>query len=133
MYTRPEIAAVIARRTLAVQDTQSLQQAVAGFLLEQNRVDELDSIMRDVIAYRSEHGHVEVTVVSAYPITSDVKAEVLLAVKQEFPGAVSYVINQKIDAAVVGGLRLEFNGEELDLTVKAKLNKFKRLTAARKD
>ena len=133
MYSRPEIAAVIAERTLHVQDLHSLQHAVAGFLLEQNRVDELDSIMRDVMAYRTAHGHVEVTVVSAYPITADVRAQVLGAVQQEFPGAQSYTINEKIDETVVGGLRIEFDGEELDLTVKAKLNKFKRLTAARKD
>lgn len=133
MYTRPEIAAVIAKRTLDVHDTHALQLAVAGFLLEQNKVDQLDSIMRDVLAYRAEHGYVEVTIVSAYPVDAAVKQDVLVAVKQEFPGAKSYVVNEKIDESVVGGLRIEFAGEELDLTVKAKLNVFKRLTAARKD
>lgn len=133
MYSRPEIAAVIAKRTLEVQDLHALKLAVAGFLLEQNKVDQLDSIMRDVLVYRAEHGHVEVTVVSANPVEKSVVQEVLVAVKQEFPGAKSYVVNEKIDESVVGGLRIEFAGEELDLTVKAKLNTFKRLTAARKD
>lgn len=133
MHTRSQIATVIAKKTLHVQDTKQLSQAVAAYLLQQNRVDEIDSIMRDVLAYRSAHGHVEVTVVSAYPISADVRRDVLTAVKQEYPGAVSYSINETIDPTVVGGLRIEFGGEELDLTVRAKLNKFKQLTAARKD
>lgn len=133
MHTRSQIATAIAKKTLTVSDTAKLQKAVASYLLEENRVDELDSIMRDVLAYRNAHGHVEVSVISAYPISSAVRADVLAAVKQEFAGAQSYVINERIDPDVIGGLRIEFDGEELDLTVKAKLNKFKQLTAARKD
>ena len=133
MHTRSHIAKVIASKTLKETDLTRLTHAVAGYLLEENRVDELDSIMRDVLAYRNAHGHVEVTVVSAYPISAQVRDDVMQAVKQEYPGAVSYNINETIDPTVVGGLRIEFGGEELDLTVRAKLNKFKQLTAARKD
>ncbi len=133
MHTRPQIANTIAKQTLDQHDTTKLKKAIASYLLEENRVDELDSIMRDVIAYRAAHGHVEVTVVSAYPISAAVKADVLEAVKQQSPGAASYVINQRLDPDVIGGIRIEFDGHELDLTVQAKLNKFKQLTAARKD
>ena len=133
MISRPEIAKVIAERTMHVTDMPKLQKAIAGYLLEQNRVDELDSLMRDVIKYRNEHGHVEVTVVSAFPITGSVRNDVLDAIKHELPGAKTYVLNEKIDESVVGGLRIEFAGEELDLTVRAKLNTFKRLTLSRKD
>ena len=133
MSTRSEIATAIAKRTMEESDPVRLRSAIASFLLEENRISELDSIMRDVLAYRTLQGHVEVTVVSAYPITKQVREDVLIAVKEEFSGAISYVINEKIDESVVGGLRIEFDGEELDLTVKSKLNTFKRLTSARKD
>lgn len=133
MISRPEIAHVIAERTMHVTDLPALQMAIAGFLMEQNRVDELDSLMRDVMRYRASHGYVEATVVSAYPINADVRSEVMKAMKKEFPGAKSYVLNEKTDESVVGGIRIEFAGEELDLTVKAKLNTFKRLTLSRKD
>lgn len=133
MHTRPQIANAIAKQTLDLHDTTNLKKAIASYLLEENRVDDLNSIMRDVLSYRAAHGHVEVTVVSAYPISSAVRADVLVAVKQQSPGAASYVINQRIDPDVIGGLRIEFDGHELDLTVQAKLNKFKQLTAVRKD
>ncbi|NBU33256.1 hypothetical protein EB118_01695 [bacterium] len=133
MHNRSQIAKAIAEKTLKVQDSKQLAHAVAGYLLEENRVYELDSIMRDVLAYRAQHGHVEVSVVSAFPISSDVRDDVMAAVVQEYPNAASYNVNETIDPNVVGGLRIEFGGEELDLTVRAKLNKFKQLTAARKD
>ena len=133
MHNRSQIAKAIAEKTLNVQDSKQLVYAVAGYLLEENRVYELDSIVRDVLAYRAQHGHVEVSVVSAFPISSDVRDDVMTAVTQEYPKASSYSVNETIDPNVVGGLRIEFGGEELDLTVRAKLNKFKQLTAARKD
>ena len=133
MVTRLELAKVIAVRTLDVKDTTQLQKAVAGYLLEEGRVDELDSLMRDVLNYRADHGHVEATVVSAHPITREARADVLDAIKGEYPNAKSFVLNQRVDPSVVGGLRIELANEELDLTVQAKLNTFKRLSAAREN
>jgi len=131
MVSRLELAEVIAERTLHINDSAKLATAVAGFLLEEGRVDELDSLMRDVLNYRAKHGHVEATVVSAYPISDSVKKDVLAAIKSEYPKAKVFVINEKVDPSVVGGVRIELANEELDLTVQAKLNTFKRLTAAR--
>lgn len=131
MISRLELAKVIAERTLQLQESTQLKEAIAGYLIEEGRIAELDSLMRDVLNYRAKHGYVEVTVVSAYPVTAVVRADVLAAVKKEYPSGKSFVINQRIDPAVVGGLRIELAGEELDLTVQAKLNTFKRLTTAR--
>jgi len=131
MVSRLELAKVIAERTMHISDSTKLSQAVAGYLLEEGRVDELDSLMRDVLNYRAKHGHVEATVVSAHPISEAVKKDVLAAIKSEYPDARDFVINEKVDPSVVGGLRIELANEELDLTVQAKLNTFKRLTAAR--
>lgn len=133
MIARSDIARVIAERTLHVKDLELLNKTIAGFLLEQHRVEELDSIMRDVMKYRAENGYVEATVISAYPLNDEVRSEIRRLIQQEFPKATSYILNEKIDENVIGGLRIEFAGEELDLTVKAKLNTFKRLTLNRKD
>lgn len=129
MISRPELAEVIGERTLHVTDVNILKQAIAGYLLEENRTDDIESLMRDVLKYRAKHGHIEATVVSAYPLSPALRASVEDALKSEFPGAKSYVLNKRIDESVVGGLRLEMAGEELDLTVRAKLNTLKRLTA----
>lgn len=131
MISRTDLAAVIGDRTLHSTDMKKLERAVAGYLLEQNRTDDIDSLMRDVLKYRAEHGYVEATVVSAFPLTAASKHEITTALKAEYPGAKHYVLNERIDPAVVGGVRLEMAGKELDLTVRAKLNTLKRLTTAR--
>jgi F-type H+-transporting ATPase subunit delta len=131
MISRPELAEVIAKRTLHVSDVHHLEQAIAGYLLEQDRTDDIESLMRDVLKYRASLGYIEATVVSAYPLTSELVKSIEAILKSEYPGAKSYVLNQRIDESVVGGVRLEMAGEELDLTVRAKLNTLKRLTATR--
>lgn len=131
MKSRLDLAEVIAERTMHLHDLTKLKRAVAAYLLEENDVEELDSLMRDVLAYRANHGHVEATVVSAYPLSATVKADIMRALKAEYPKARSFILNQKVDTSVVGGLRIELANEELDLTVQSKLNTFKRLTAAR--
>jgi F-type H+-transporting ATPase subunit delta len=131
MITRTELAKVIGEQTLHVSDAIKLKQAIAGYLLEQNRVADIDSLMRDVMQYRAEHGCMEATVVSAYTLEPATRAEVMQTFKSQFPDAKSYVLNESIDPEVVGGIRLEMAGEELDMTIRAKLNTLKRLTAAR--
>ena len=133
MISRLELAEIIGKHTLNVEATDELKAAIAAFLIEEKISDELDSLMRDVQAYRASQGYLEATVVSAYPLNDVVRKDVQDLLKQEFPDAKKISLNERTDPGVIGGVRIEMAGEELDLTVKAKLNTFKRLTAARKD
>lgn len=132
MVSRLELAEIIGERTLH-EPMGALKTAIAAYLLEENDVSELDSLMRDVLAYRAAHGFVEATLFSAHPLTDAVRKDVANLLRQEYPNAKSISMNEMIDHSVVGGVRIELAGKELDLTVRAKLNIFKRLTAARKD
>lgn len=131
MISRPDLAAVIAERTMHMTDQNDIVQAVAAYLLDEGRTEDVSSLMRDVARVRAEHGLVEATVVSAYELNAGALSEVRGALKSEYPNAKSFVINKQIDPTLVGGLRIEMGGEELDLSVRAKLNTLKRLTAAR--
>ena len=133
MISRLELAEIIGKQTLNVTSVEELKAAIAGYLLEENMSDELESLMRDVQAYRAAQGFVEATIVSAHPLTDTVRGDVKDLIMQEYPAAKHVTMNETVDPRVVGGLRIELAGEELDLTVKGKLNTFKRLTAARKD
>lgn len=132
MVSRLELAEIIGERTLR-QPSATLKQAVAAYLLEEGTVSELDSLMRDIQAYRATRGYIEATVFSAHPLTDIVRGDVKELLKQEYPQAKTITMNEHIEPETVGGLRIELAGKELDLTVRGKLNTFKRLTAARKD
>lgn len=114
-----------------VTDSHALAKEIAALLLVENLTGDVQSLMRDVLAYRAERGLVEVQVISAYPINAQVRGDIRSVLSVEYPHAKSIRINEEIDPSVVGGLRIEAAGEQLDLTVRAKLNTLKRLTAAR--
>ncbi len=131
MKSRTELAEVIANKTMRIVDVEKLKEAVAAYLIENNMLNELEVVMRDVMNLRAKNGYVEATAVSAYGLSSSVRTALTEELKNAYPNAVSFHLNEKVDPSVVGGVRLEMVNQELDLTVRAKLNQFKRLTAAR--
>lgn len=127
---RTTIARVVARK-LGQAPTAELGKEVAAYLLEDNRAGELESLLRDIQQQRAENGVVEVTAVSAYPIESAVRRDIEAQIRQLYPAAKTIIIDEQLDPGVVGGVRLELANQQLDLSVRAKLNVFKQLTANR--
>jgi F0F1-type ATP synthase delta subunit len=126
--TRRHLAEVIAERTLGLPESK-LAHEIAAYLLAENQTAKLEPLLRDIMYWREKHGVVEVMAVSAHELTQDVRDDIESIVREHFPSAKSVIINESIDPAVVGGVRLVLAREQLDLTVEAKLNKFKRLTS----
>ena len=131
---RHQIAASLAERSLG----RSLQSAevsreIAAYLLAERRTGELDSLLRDIMQYRADHGIVEVIAVSAHDLTDAVRTEIETQVRQLYPDAERIIVSPEHDPSVVGGVRLELANEQLDLSIRGKLNRFKQLTAAGKE
>lgn len=130
MSSRHHLAEVLAERTLHVSDTGALANEVAGYLLLNGQTDQLESLMRDIMAYRAERGVVEATAVSANPLSGQDVEDIKNILKAEYPHAKQFTIDQEQSPEVVGGVKLNLPGEQLDLTVKSQVNKFKRLTTS---
>lgn len=128
--TRTELARVIGDKTLDNFDQEAVAQALAGYLLSEHKASvDLDSLMRDVMQYRLERGYIEATAVSAHDLSDEVLEDIKSLVKDHFPDSKSIVINTKTDDNLVGGVRLDFPMESLDLSVRSKLTTFKELIA----
>jgi len=112
---------------------QTLSREIAAYLLSEGRTNELDSVLRDVMQYRADHGIVEVITVVAYPLADTVRADIESVARELYPAAKQIIISQERDETVIGGARIEFANEQLDLSVRAKLNRFKQLTTATGD
>lgn len=108
---------------------KKFSKEVANYLLDNNRTGELDSLARDLVSYRAEKGIVEVTAVSAHKLAPAVVREIKQKTARIFPSARRIIVNQRIDETQIGGVRLELPGQQLDLSVRGKLNQFKQLTA----
>lgn len=127
--SRIRLAEVIARKHQTT-NAKELSQEIAAYLLSEGRVGELDSLMRDVMQYRSDNGTVEVVATEAYELSDAVRADIKQLVVNLYPEAKEIIISEVIDSNAIGGVRLEFANSQLDLSVRTKLNRFKQLTAA---
>lgn len=130
------VIADIVRRQIARAkpgSTADLSRDIAAYLLAEHRTGELDSLMRDVMKLRAEMGIVEVVAVSARPLSAAAHAEVEAQAKRVYPTATTVIVSEQLDESLIGGVRLEFPEQQLDLSVRDRLNTFKQLTTAGKD
>lgn len=131
---RSRIAKVIAERTLRGKSVPGqLSREVAAYLLDERRVHDLDSIMRDVQSDWADDGYVEVLAYSAHPLTAAVKDDIAQEIRRVRPDARQIVVTEVIDLSVIGGVNLRLANQQLDLSVEAKLHRFKQLTSAGKE
>ena len=127
---RHHLAQVIGQRSLKVGNFHKLAREIAAYLLDAGQTDELDSLMRDIMLYRAEHGVVEVEATTAHDLDTKDVADIRALLKKEYPQAKSFSIDRNQDTSVMGGVKLDMPGEQLDLTIRAQVNKFKRLTSS---
>lgn len=125
---RAQLAAVIGQKTLQQTDLKRLARAVAAYLMEHKSIGELESLMRDVLAYRQAHGVVEADVFSAHELSQEALSEVQHLVKEHYTAAKQVLVHGSQDESVIGGFKVKLAQEQLDMSVRAKLDTFKHLT-----
>lgn len=126
--SRTRIANTIAKHTLGGGANKGYAGEIASYLLSENRVSQLDSILRDVQTVWADEGYVEAIVTSAHPLTASMKQEITAQVKNQYQGARKITITETRDPELMGGVRISLPHSQLDLSVRAKLNKLEQLT-----
>ncbi|MDQ3123850.1 MAG: F0F1 ATP synthase subunit delta [bacterium] len=129
IVTRKELAEIIGEKTMHITNRQKLANAVAAYLSSEHKTVNIGSLMRDVMQYRLERGIVEAMAVSAHELTPVVLKDIKILLREHFPHTKTVLLDQRVDPEVIGGIRIELPQEVLDLSVKSKLNLFKRLVA----
>jgi len=130
--SRTKIAQKIADQTIT-GSSKDFSKQIAAYLLAERRVNDLDSILRDVQQDWANAGHVEVIASSAHAITPQIKADISKEIQRLYPDAKEVIVTAVLDPEIIGGVQLSLANQQLDMSVEAKLNKFKQLTTAGKD
>jgi F0F1-type ATP synthase delta subunit len=125
---RGQLSGVLATKSLSSRDPKKLASGIAAYLLEVGRVSELPSILRDIQTDWAESGHVDAQVYSAFPLDDIVKKDIHAQVSRIYPNAKTILITDQIDPLVISGVRIELPNQLLDLSVDAKIRRFKQLT-----
>lgn len=93
---------------------------LAAYLISTRRTRELAVIVRDVQYYLAEQGHVAGTLTSAREL-SDRTLKAIESFAKDKTGAKSVSLDKEIDEALIGGVKLEIPGYELDTTIARQL------------
>lgn len=130
---RTQISSTIADHILKDGSSKKYVNEVAAYLLLERRVNDLDSILRDIQASWAEDGYVEVIATTAFPLDASTRIEIEKRIKKYYPSAKKIIITELHDPEAIGGVRLSLANQQLDFTIETKLNKFKHLTTVGKD
>lgn len=130
---RKQLAGIVAQQTLAGGFGRAHVRSLAAYLLETGRTSEVDSLLRDVRQAWAERGYVDVTAASARPLAPSAERSIVAEVRSVYPEAKRIAVTPHIDSALVGGVRLDFAGHQLDLSIAGELQQFKTLAAHGKD
>jgi F0F1-type ATP synthase delta subunit len=125
--------AQVAAEALSNRPLTKLAEELAAYLIAEHRTGELEPLMRDIMQYRADHGIVEVRATSAHPFTDDARREVRADIKELYPAAEQIIIDERLDPAILGSIRLELANQSFDASFRSKLNYFKQLTAVGKE
>ncbi len=122
--SRRMIARHVAERIVAGDAHDVITQQLAAYLIESRRTNEAATILRDVAYHLAEAGHVEAVVTSTYALDASVEAAIEALVKRA-TDATDVTITATLDPSVLGGVKIETPGHELNATVAHKLQVLK--------
>lgn len=126
---RHTLATAIADRTMHVHDSKLLASEIAAYLLLERRTADLESILRDIMQYRTDHGVLEAEVVTAHEVHQAVLTDVKELLQAAYPKAKTVHVGTRLDPSLIGGVRVDMANQQLDMSIKSKLATFKRITA----
>ncbi|HSX47420.1 MAG TPA: F0F1 ATP synthase subunit delta [Patescibacteria group bacterium] len=126
--SRRSIAQIIASQTLSPKYSSKKQsKKTAAYLVSEGRVRELNSILRDVQSDWAEAGYVEVEAVCAHQIDKNNQQIIKSQIAKLYPKAKKINITEVIDPNILGGIRLNVVNDQLDISLRTKLNNFENL------
>lgn len=122
--SRRKIASYYATSLVDGVDSGKLALQLAAYLIESRRIKELGLIVSDIEFQLSLNGIVLANVTSAHDLDELTKKAIIDLVKNN-TGADQVQLREYADPSVLGGVRLEFTGSELDTTIARRLTKLK--------
>lgn len=121
--SRRKLAMRAVSRLKAGDDKRAVLRELAAYLIDSSRTREAGLVVRDIESRLAFEGTVVGTVVSARALTAQALKDVEALIKHHYGGASQVVLRERVDESLIGGIRLELPGQQLDASVKAKLEK----------
>ena len=118
--SRRSLSLHVATHLVNGKPQKEIAKQLAAYLIWTRRTRELSLIVRDIQFYLAEHGHIAGTVTSAHELSAATLRSIEAFTKQK-TGAKDVSLDRAVDESVLGGIKLEIPGYELDTTVARQL------------
>lgn len=118
--SRRALAFHVATHLVNGKPQKEIARQLAAYLIWTRRTKELSLIVRDIQFYLAEHGHIAGTVTSAHELSATTLKEIQAFAKAK-TGAKHISLDTAIDESLIGGIKLEVPGYELDSTIARQL------------
>jgi F0F1-type ATP synthase delta subunit len=105
-------------------DPKQLAKQMAAYLIETGRTKELSMIISDIEYQMSLNGVVVASVTSAHDLDEIAKTALIDFVRKH-TDATDVHLTEHLDPGVLGGIKLQFTGTELDTTIARRLTTLK--------
>lgn len=118
--SRRSLAQHVATHLVNGKPQKDIAMQLAAYLIWTRRTKELSLIVRDIQFYLSEHGHIAGTITSAHELSA-ATLKAIEAFAKTKTGAKSVSLDREVDESLIGGIKLEVPGYELDTTIARQL------------
>lgn len=118
--SRRALAQHVATHLVNGKPQKQIATQLAAYLIWTRRTKELSLIVRDIQFYLADHGHIAGSVTSAHDLSASTLKAIEAFAKQK-TGAKHISLDTIVDESVLGGVKLELPGRELDTTVARRL------------
>lgn len=121
--SRKKIAEYIAQNITSKSDQGPVLVMVAGYLIANHRVKEIDLIMDEVSYELQSYGIVNAQVSTREKLLAETRSNLMSFISEQ-AGAKNVLLDEITDPSIIGGMRLKLPRVALDSTINNKLNKF---------
>lgn len=114
--SRRKLALYVADQFTAGASLEQLIREIAAYLIDSRRTGEAELVARAIEDTLAQRGTIIAHVTTAHPLDESLRASI-----QTLVGAAKLYVDETVDPAVIGGIRIETPGRLLDATMKRKL------------
>lgn len=118
--SRRKITNYIAGEIAAGKDVKLLVRQLAAFLIDNRRTKEVDLIVRDIEYGLKNQGIVLARVTSAFDLATATQTAITKLIKEQ-TNARTIELRQFIDPKVLGGVKIDLPGLQMDTTIARRL------------
>lgn len=121
--TRRKISQYVASQVASGNGAAALREAAAE-LVASSQVKDAELLVNDIEKALAGHGVTVADVYSANPLAKSAREQVIKYITNA-ESAKKVVLREHVDATLLGGLRLEVAGKELDVSLQRKITALK--------